>query len=397
MDTLRVEMLNGFSLRWGEKYIDDKKTRSRKMWLLLACLICSRERGIPSAELYQVLWGDEDGKDDPQNALRVLLHRLRAQLDQLGENAGHTLVLRTKEGYQWNDQIPLVVDAEVFEELCAAGDEADTPEEKMDRYRQALELYRTGFLHKLSGEQWARSRGVRYHERYLDTARSQLQFLKEAKHHEEVVDLARDALKLEPFSESIWHHLVSSLLELGRRREAIEAYEQAREIFVSNLGTMPAEELRRLYYAAVQDTHSHIIPIDTLYDEMKNRDPGRGALLCDYDFFVTVFQSTARSIARSGIAAHLILLTVGGKHGRTLSKRSEESVMKGLLEQARFNLRRGDTITLCSNTQYAVLLQMANYENSCMVCERIISAYYRRYPHSPAEIRYTVKGVEGEF
>ncbi|MBP3318815.1 MAG: winged helix-turn-helix domain-containing protein [Ruminiclostridium sp.] len=396
MDSLRIEMLNGFVLRWGGARIDDKKTRSRKMWLLLAYLICHRGRPVPASECYQLLWGDEDAKDDPQNALRVLLHRLRTQLDQLKDNAGHTLIFRSKEGYLWNPQVPLVLDVDVFQELCTSGDDAVDPAHKMALYRQALNLYRTGFLPKLSSEPWVRSLEVRYHDRYLNTVRSQLQLLTDAQRHEEVVSLAQAALKLEPFSESLWHHLVSSLLSMGRRREAIDAYEQAREVFVSNLGTMPAEELRRLYYAAIQDTHSHIVPIDTLYDEMQTRDPGKGALLCDYDFFVTVFHATARSIGRSGISAHLVLLTVGGKFGRALSKRSAEHVMKGLLDQARSNLRRGDIITLCSTSQYAILLPMANYENSCMVCERIISAFYRKFPHSPAEIRYTVKGLDAE-
>ena len=397
METMRVEMLNGFVLRSGDKHIDDKKNRSRKMWLLLAYLIFHRDRSVPASELYLLLWGDEESKDDPQNALRVLLHRLRTQLDQLDETNGHTLIIRTKEGYQWNPNIPLVLDAEVFVDLCTAGDTAIDPAQKSTLYCQALDLYRTGFLTKLSSEQWVRTQEVRYHDRYLHTVRTQLQLYTESQRHEDVVALAQTALKLEPFSENLWYHLLSSLLALGRRQDAIDFYEQARELFVSNLGTMPAEGLRKLYYAAVQDTHSHVVPIDDLYDEISTRDPGKGALLCDYDFFVTVFHSTARTIGRTGISAHLALLTVGGQFGRSLSKRSQDHAMPSLLEQARTNLRRGDTLTLCSTTQYAILLPMANYENSCMVCERIIRAFFRKYPHSPAEIRYTVKGIEGTF
>ena len=190
MDTLRIEMLNGFVLRWGETRIDDKKTRSRKMWLLLAYLIFHRNRPIPASELYQLLWEDEEAKDDPQNALRVLLHRLRAQLDQLNETAGHTLITRTKEGYQWSPEVPLVLDAEVFEELCAAGDTASEPAQKMALYRQALDLYRTGFLSKLSSEQWVQAQEVRYHDRYLNTVRVQLQLLTEAQKYEDVITLA---------------------------------------------------------------------------------------------------------------------------------------------------------------------------------------------------------------
>lgn len=41
--------------------------------------------------------------------------------------------------------------------------------------------------------------------------------------------------------------------------------------------------------------------------------------------------------------------------------------------------------------QYIILLPQANYENSRMVADRLVSAFYRRYPHSPARLRYTVQ------
>ena len=40
------------------------------------------------------------------------------------------------------------------------------------------------------------------------------------------------------------------------------------------------------------------------------------------------------------------------------------------------------------------MLPQANYENSCMVCERIVGAFSRRYPHSPALIHYSVQPLE---
>ena len=79
-----------------------------------------------------------------------------------------------------------------------------------------------------------------------------------------------------------------------------------------------------------------------------------------------------------------------------LGTMSLDAVMHGLAEQTCANLRRGDVVTLLSNNQYAILLQMANYENACMVCERVIRAYFRRYPHSPADVHYSVKSIEPE-
>ena len=295
-----------------------------------------------------------------------------------------------------NPEIPAEVDVELFDLYCDQGDEAQDPKDRAEAYGKALDLYQTGFLTKFSGEHWVQTMELHYLNRYLAAVRNCLAALTEEGSHEGVIDLAQKALKHEPFSEILWHHLLSSLLALGRRQEAITAYEQARDLFLSDLGTMPAEPLRQLYYSAVKDIHDHRVPIDDLYENMLSKDAGKGALLCDYDFFVTVFQATARSIGRSGISAQLVVLTVESHRDQPLPKRSLDTVMHGLAEQTCANLRRGDVVTLLSNNQYAILLQMANYENACMVCERVIRAYFRRYPHSPADVHYSVKSIEPE-
>ena len=58
------------------------------------------------------------------------------------------------------------------------------------------------------------------------------------------------------------------------------------------------------------------------------------------------------------------------------------------------NLRRGDVVTRCSVSQLIVMLPQANYENSCGICQRILKAFSRQYPHSPADIHYTVHPLE---
>ena len=77
-----------------------------------------------------------------------------------------------------------------------------------------------------------------------------------------------------------------------------------------------------------------------------------------------------------------------------LSQRSLSRAMENLQEQIRNNLRRGDAASRCSASQYILMLPHANYENSCMVCERIIRAFTRQYPHSPAELHYSVQPLE---
>ena len=68
--------------------------------------------------------------------------------------------------------------------------------------------------------------------------------------------------------------------------------------------------------------------------------------------------------------------------------------MENLQELIRFSLRRGDVAARCRVSPYILLLPQANYENSCKVCERIIKGFCRQYPHSPAQLHYSVQPLE---
>ena len=122
-------------------------------------------------------------------------------------------------------------------------------------------------------------------------------------------------------------------------------------------------------------------------------EPG-GAMLCEYDFFRSIYQATARTIARTGDAVHLCLLTLSAEPQAAVSRRSMERNMENLGQVICSSLRRGDIVSQCSGTQYIVMLNQANYENSCMVCERIQRAFARRYPHTQVELRSTVQPLE---
>ena len=77
--------------------------------------------------------------------------------------------------------------------------------------------------------------------------------------------------------------------------------------------------------------------------------------------------------------------------GRTLTKRSLHRIVEQFGDVLRCNLRRGDVISRCSTTQYIILLPNANYENSCMVCRRVIAAFRREHPHISADIHFMVQ------
>ena len=134
--------------------------------------------------------------------------------------------------------------------------------------------------------------------------------------------------------------------------------------------------------------------IDLIRDQLREPIAATGAMVCQYDFFKIIYQAEARSVSRNGYASHLCLFSITGSDDQPLTKRSLEVCMENFQDLACASLRKGDVMSRCSVSQYIVLLSRANYENSRRVCDRVVRAFKKKYPHSPAILRCAVQPLE---
>lgn len=394
LETLRVQMLGGFSIRCGDKIISDGDNRSRKVWLLLAYLICRREEIVTQENLVQLCWGGEERSSDPLNALKTIFHRIRTALNQLQDGVGRKLVVRRNGCYAWNKEAPLVLDVDEFEQRCAQGDAALRDDQRLTLYREALDLYQGDFLPKLGMEPWVVPISAYYHNLYLRIAQTTAELLEARACWEEAVQLSRRAVAIDPYHEEMYFHLIQNLLRLKRHQEAIEIYNRMSSLLFTSFGVMPSEKLRALYREAVRVVNDRAVSMETLQEQLREPEPVEGVLLCDYDFFRILYHAEARAMSRTGAAVHLALLSVTARDGSPLARRSLDRAMDNLQRLLGENLRKGDAASRCSVSQFVVMLPRANYEDSCMVSQRIITAFFRQYPNSPARIQAVVSPVE---
>lgn len=68
--------------------------------------------------------------------------------------------------------------------------------------------------------------------------------------------------------------------------------------------------------------------------------------------------------------------------------------MDQLLEILAGNLRRGDVVSRYSAAQYVVMLPAANFEDSTMVMDRIVTAFYRQHRRNYLKLSYKIRELE---
>lgn len=391
MDFLKVRMLGEFSLCFGDRIISDAGNRSKKVWNLLAYLIYNRERSISQQKLIDLLWGEDAASTNPENAMRITLYRVRTMLDQLWDGAGRELIIRREGGYGWNSAIEMELDCDRFLRLVqsSAGDEERRLQDMLD----GLKLYQGAFLSRQASEMWVIPVSTHYQAQYLAATLEAAGLLSIRGRHEEAAQICRNATATEPYHEPLYQHLMQALAAMGDVRGAVAVYERLNKRLVDDFGIQPSEETRTVYRNATQAPKDRPMPVEEVLEDLHEPDSQAGAMQCDYDYFKVLCFAESRAMERNGNTTHIALLSISGG-GEGLQKAGlVGQTMDRLGAQLRQNLRRGDVISRCSASQYIVMLPKANYENSCMVCRRVIAAFQQKHPlpQAGAKINFIVQ------
>lgn len=389
MEPVRVQMLGAFTLEANHIKLSDSDNRTRKVWSLLAYLLCHRGKTVSQKKLIELLWGEDPASANPENALRITFHRVRSSLNQLWPTAGHDLILRKDGGYTWNTEIPMDIDSDRFDALCTAvyTDE----EQQLAAYLEAISLYRGDFLEKQSSDTWVIPVATHFHNLYISAVMSAAALLSERSRHREAAELCRNAVSGDPYHEPLHQLLIKELAADGDQKAAMAVYEELSHRLFNDFGIRPNEQTRSIYREVANTLSDQTLPMDVVLEQLQEPEMLSGAMRCDYDYFKILCFAESRAMVRNGNATHILLLSVSGTPGKPLARRTLNRVMEQLGETIRTNLRRGDTFSQCSVSQYIIMLPQANYENSCMVCRRILGAFSRKYPHVTAKIQHMVQ------
>lgn len=388
-----ITLLGGFTMNVDEEILTDEVNRSQKIWNVLSYLIVHRDRNVPQSEFIEQFWPDENSSN-PVNALKTLLYRVRAMLEPLF-GADIDPILSQRGSYSWNRAIECSVDADEFERLCQKAAEARLSDEKrMDLYRRADALYRGDFLPKLSNELWTIPITARYHNLYLKSVKEFAALLEKHEAFEEMAGVCMRASLIDQLDEEIHILIVRALLRQGKDAAALAHYESATDLLYRNLGVRPSQELRALYTEIMAVEKGLETDLEVIQGDLREAAARPGAFVCEYGFFKEAYRLEARRAARSGQSVHVGLITVSLPDGGVPALNVLGATMDQLLQVMVGNLRRGDVVSKYSGAQFVVMLPAANFEDSTMVMERIVSAFYRQHRRNFLKLSYRLRALD---
>ena len=140
-NTLYVRMLGGFSVQWNGKLIaGGSKSNGSQFAYLLQILIHNREKGVSRDRLEELLFEDRD-ISNIHHALQSVIYNTKKKLEQAGLPPAN--YIEQKKGvFFWTGELPLIEDAEVFEDLIRRAEASEDEDERITLYMEACHWYR---------------------------------------------------------------------------------------------------------------------------------------------------------------------------------------------------------------------------------------------------------------
>lgn len=389
---IKIKMFGTLELEYNGKTICESDSRSPKLWLLLTYIICSRYRTISQKELLEELWGIDA---DETNVLKTTLHRLRRMLsEQFDQEFAQSFIVCRNKQYSVGDEYEFLCDFEEFEEGIKQAKTLNDEKERLTLYQQMFELYSGDFLAEFSEESWVTPLFAYYRSRFLELVQNILIICEKQKYYKEAIDILGRAGEVMKYEESVYVPLIRILIRMENYADAIQVYERLNDMLKVTYGVKPSKEARNLYYEAQQAMNTKRLSIEELPAVLMEQESDRGALYCEFDLFKMVYQAYVRGIERSDKNICLVLLDITDLQDKMLSKRSLATCtlnLKGLLCN---NLRSEDIVSMCTPSQFVLLLQNVEEETALIAIERIKTIFYKQYPHTPAKLTCRVNNLK---
>lgn len=388
---VKVRMFSSFEIEYNGKIISESDNRSSKLWLLLAYLLCNRKTQVTQKMLMEDLWNTDNAET---NVLKATLHRLRLMLSEhFGEEFGRDFIVCQKKTYSIAEEYPVVCD---FEELDALWEEVKAKkgdEERLALYKKMFELYGGELLEDFSDASWLMPMSLKYRSMYLELVHNILEICERQQRYKEALEILSRAGEVMKYEESIYVPLIRILVRMGKYSDAIQVYGRLNDMLSVTYGVKPSKEAKNLYNEAMYALNTNKVTIEELPVAVMKEEEERGALYYDFDMFKELCRAYQRGAERSENEICLALVDITDIQDKILPKRSLTVCVVNLKELLCGNLRAGDAVSMCTNSQFVVLLQNIIKENAEKVVERIKKQFYKQYPHTPAKLTCRVSAM----
>ena len=390
---IHITMFGQFSISYRDRKLCENEYRGSKMILLLEYLISQRGREITQNELIDLLWSDSR---NPANALKTLVHRTRAVLDEMIPD-GSKLIAGSHSSYAFIESDECVIDSTKFKDyISKAEDESLSRTRRIAMYKKAIALYNSGYLAGAAGETWVQPINVYFHALYNSAVDKCVQLLYPMGKFSEIITLCERATMLDQSDEKMHANLIRAFVAMGEYERAAKQYDYIRTYLMEQYGAAPSAHLTELYELTVKPRNDVQNNLDAVIGDLSGDDSKerKGVFYCQYEIFKYIFRLYKCESLRLENKLSICLVSAVDGNGNELEDiKLLEKAMDKISFSISNSLRMRDVYTRYSRSQYLLLMIEADESSFGGIEERIMTRFRRSRTMDCVNVRFDFKEI----
>jgi ATP/maltotriose-dependent transcriptional regulator MalT/DNA-binding SARP family transcriptional activator len=246
---LRVQTLGGFHVWRGALPIPARGWQREKARHLFQLLLTYRSSPLDREQILALLWPGVDAESAGRNfkaALNTLYQVLEPKRRPGNESA---YILREGNVYALRPEADLWLDAAEFESACQEGHAllSSQPEQALERFDRALQLYQGEYLPDARYETWAAAERERLAVLFLRAADALCELYFEAGRFDELIATCQTILQHDNCWERAYRYLMLGFSRRGDHAGVARTFLRCQTILKEELDVSPAPETLALY------------------------------------------------------------------------------------------------------------------------------------------------------
>ena len=349
------------------------------MCALFAFFVCNHKQSVSKGKIIDSFWQESE---NPANALKYAVHRLRAGLKKIGGDLDENAIITTASGYQLNPEMEVELDTEEFEKLVLKG----KSEKKLLLLEQACDMYHGDFMEG-SKEEWVLVDRGYYTSIFTQLCHAMAEHFMKKKQNEKAIEYCERGLRTDEFSESLIYTYLKVLILEKRYSYAQTFYDAVNAKYKKRLG-FSLDTLNKEY------SFKHLLSQHIVEDESEDTEKMTltlgeetvvGPMVVNENVFNVLCEYEMRNISRNPVPEYVICMILETK------KQYEDSIMHLLMNILEMSFRKNDVITRLSDNKVALLVRLAHESDVEILYNRVNARLSEQIEEYSYHLTYVIR------
>lgn len=377
----QFRLFGGLYLTVDGKTLALSNQLGKQLSAILAFLICNYKQSVSKEKMIDNFWPDSD---NPTNALKFAIHRLRNALKDIEGLPETELIVTTSNGYQFNPEINAELDTEIFEKNVLNA-KSDT---ELSLYHDCIELYKGDFLEGIEEEWVITDRG--YYRSILTQICHTLavEYMK-IDDLKDAIEVCEKGLNADEFEETLIYTYLEALVKDKRFNYAKKYYNEISKKYEKRVGISldsynASKSFTQLMNNQVMKNADTKIS-DTVYSMSDGSSVG--PMVVDQKIFDALCVYELRNVARYNYKDYVIQMVL------ETTKSEQSSIMQTFMNVLKMSFRKTDVVTKINDQKIALLVKLANESDVEILYTRIQRRLSEQVNEYKYNLTYTMKQV----